>query len=324
VLLLYSDGLIERPGQTTNDGLDALAHTASSATTTQGRTVAPNPADRITSLVVERLARTGYIDDVTVLAAHRLPAPTPLFEARLESGLHELPEMRAALLGWLDQLGARRDDQLAVTLATWEAAANALEHAHHRREPQPGRVLARLDGDGAVTITIEDSGRWREPQSHRGGGRGLNLIRSLSDEVQIERGAGGTTLTLRRRLLHPTVIGLSEHLAPTAMAMPRFQAAITRVDPTVLEITGPLDATTTDQLRAAVMHHANAADQPLVVDLTPVSFLASSGVQLLHDLSADLGDGLRLHATPGCPAAYVLKLTGLDRLLAQTEAGCHR
>jgi len=79
LVLLYSDGLIERPDRTMAEGRAELAMVAADAATSQDLTssAAPNPADRVCQLTVERLARSGYADDVTTLAAQRLADAVP-------------------------------------------------------------------------------------------------------------------------------------------------------------------------------------------------------------------------------------------------------
>jgi len=46
---------------------------------------------------------------------------------------------------------------------------------------------------------VRDFGRWYERATETRG-RGVSLMRSLMDDVDIDRGVDGTTVTLRRRL----------------------------------------------------------------------------------------------------------------------------
>ena len=76
----------------------------------------------------------------------------------------------------------------------------------------------------------------------------------------------------------------------------------------------PVDATTVHLLRTAV---TTQAAQNLVLDLTDVSFLASAGVQLLHELVAR--DGLRLVAPTTSTAHRTLGLVALDALVTGAD-----
>ncbi|WP_306215849.1 SpoIIE family protein phosphatase [Actinoplanes sp. RD1] len=321
VLLLYTDGLIERPGETLDDGLVRLARVTAAAAGTHGRTVPTSLPDRLCSLTVERITRTSYADDVTVLAAHRLPACAPPLVLDGPARSDELAGLRDAVGSWLDALGGRREDHLALTLAAYEAAANVVDHAYHhqtRDGGQPGRLRlhATLDNDGRVTIQVGDDGRWRAPDG-TGGGRGLALMRACTDDLRLDHRHTGTTVTLRRSIVHPTVIGQTHATRPEPGPAPHsFDVAITRRDPTVLSVRGPLDATTVHLLRTALTTHAAPG---LVLDLTDVTFLASAGVQLLHEWVAR--DALRLVAPATSTAHQTLGLAALESLVAGPAAG---
>jgi len=59
-------------------------------------------------------------------------------------------------------------------------------------------VNARLV-EGSVEISVRDRGEWRPP-ADRGGGWGLQLMRSLMDSVDMDRAAGGTEVRMRRQV----------------------------------------------------------------------------------------------------------------------------
>lgn len=91
---------------------------------------------------------------------------------------------------------------------------------------------------------------------------------------------------------------------------PGRRAGVARHDPTVITARGTVDAGTVGLLSTEIAKHGAA---PVVIDLALVTFLASAGVQLLHDPIAR--HDVRLHAPPGTPAHQVLNLVGLDDLL---------
>jgi anti-sigma regulatory factor (Ser/Thr protein kinase) len=52
-------------------------------------------------------------------------------------------------------------------------------------------------GESDVLVSVRDYGAWREPRGqHRG--RGLKLMRTLMDDVNVRRESTGTTVELRR------------------------------------------------------------------------------------------------------------------------------
>jgi PAS domain S-box-containing protein len=307
-VLLYTDGLIERPGETVRDGLDRLARVAADAVTSDGRTTPRMLPDRLTTLAVERITRWGIHDDVTVLAAHLLPEPVAPLMLDVRADADELAGLREAIGDWVDPLGVRTTDALGVTLAACEAATNVVEHAYV--DQLPGRIglAAELDGNGAIRITVDDDGTWRAPT--RGpGGRGIGLMRAVCDEVVIDSGPHGTSVAMTLCPRHSTVVGPDDEGTAT-VTVPRsdFRTTATDVEssrPTVT-VYGPVDATTTPLLRAAVQRFES---RPLILDLSPVTLLASAGVQFLYQLTEDRP--VELLAPPGCAARYVLDLTDL-------------
>ena len=80
LLLLYSDGLLDRPGTTAARSTMELARAASDAAA--GRGLAPGtparPAELVCHLTLDLLVRAGgHEDDIAVLAAHRVPPTLP-------------------------------------------------------------------------------------------------------------------------------------------------------------------------------------------------------------------------------------------------------
>ncbi|HTV73108.1 MAG TPA: SpoIIE family protein phosphatase [Candidatus Acidoferrales bacterium] len=79
-------------------------------------------------------------------------------------------------------------------LAVSEAVNNAIEHAYGDREDGVIHLRLRKEG-GSVRAAIADRGQWRESQSHDRG-RGLFIMRELTNGVDIERTNEGTEVRL--------------------------------------------------------------------------------------------------------------------------------
>jgi anti-sigma regulatory factor (Ser/Thr protein kinase) len=119
------------------------------------------------------------------------------FQMTLDTRPAVLAGLRSVIGRWLINAGGRADEVFGVALAASEAAANAIEHAYGAHE---ATFTVQCETDGAqARVVVRDSGRWRETQPH-GRGRGLELMRSLVDEVDVQRDDDGTTVTLVRRL----------------------------------------------------------------------------------------------------------------------------
>jgi serine phosphatase RsbU (regulator of sigma subunit)/anti-sigma regulatory factor (Ser/Thr protein kinase) len=189
-LLLYTDGLVERRGESIDDGLDRLRAAARRA----GGSEESSFADRVyRDLLVEG---TALEDDIALLAIESLPMG-PRMEITLEAQPGVLAGLRRTLGRWLIGEGASDNEIFNITLAASEAAANAVEHAYGAREAT-FRVTC-VHEDGEVRITVSDDGRWRAARP-LGRGRGLAIMRALVDDALLERSGEGTRVTLVKRL----------------------------------------------------------------------------------------------------------------------------
>ena len=185
-LLLYTDGLVERRGQSLDEGFRDLERTAGKGS---------RWPDELCDQLVAELGNVP--DDVAVLAVGLIAASDGPLELRVRAIPESLSAMRRSLGSWLDGAGADEDEAYDVVVAVGEAAANAVEHAYGPTEAE-FEVSVEVDG-GDVQITVTDQGRWR-PARGRNRGRGMDLMEQLMDEVRVETGEGGTAVIMRRRL----------------------------------------------------------------------------------------------------------------------------
>jgi anti-sigma regulatory factor (Ser/Thr protein kinase) len=210
LLLMFSDGLVERPGQDQSVGLAELADVASAAVRLDVPSLrAADATDRVAELTVERMTRQGYQDDVTLLAVRLTGKPVPDLYADVPAEPGQLAPLRARLEDWLVALGADEPDIASIEIGVLEAVSNAVEHAYDI----PGgriRVEGALDTQGRACLTVVDHGRWRTPDPDPGHhGRGLLMMRACMDTVEVETTAEGTTVLLDRRLRREPVVDLS-------------------------------------------------------------------------------------------------------------------
>ncbi|MEJ2889661.1 SpoIIE family protein phosphatase [Actinomycetospora aeridis] len=326
VLVLYTDGLVERPGHTLDEGLAALARTAVAAgheDVEDDATVPTAQVDRIAALTVERMGWTGggLTDDATLLAVQRTATGPAPFALEIPPDPRGLRSLRRALDAWLDDAGVGEDDAMSLVHAVGEAATNALEHAYPQPPPDGAgvRADAELDDDGRVTVTVADSGHWRPASDDPGGrGRGLMMMRGLVERVDVATGATGTTVTLSTPLHRDVLIGSYGDEAAAGVHGANEELGAEQRGPDLLAVSGPVDTTTVDRFRVRVLEAARGGARVLTVDLDGVSVFSSAGVQAVHELRRDL-PGLRLHAAAGSVAGRVLALTGLDDLLRTPE-----
>ena len=120
------------------------------------------------------------------------------FETHVEHELSALKSFRRALDKWLQGRGLPDPPRAEIVLATHEALANAIEHSNSAK---PIRIKAETRSDGFV-IEITDDGQWKIPEAppRIERGRGLQLIKALVSDVQINSQPTGTTVRLFQQI----------------------------------------------------------------------------------------------------------------------------
>jgi anti-sigma regulatory factor (Ser/Thr protein kinase)/putative methionine-R-sulfoxide reductase with GAF domain len=186
-ILFYTDGLVERPGTPLTESINVLLQVTSGASS----------AEYACQRAVEELIPTGRLrDDVALVALHYGALPDQL-NLRLPAEPSVLADVRHLLRRWLYRHGVLEQDMREILLAVNEACANAIEHAY---SPAPAQFeLEAIDDEGQLEFRIKDQGSWRSARGeHRG--RGLKLIETAMDEVQVRTSESGTTVVMRRRV----------------------------------------------------------------------------------------------------------------------------
>lgn len=310
LVLLYTDGLVQRPGRTHAQNTVELgqvmghAYLASAAPSPQD----PRTTERVCQQGLEALTRSsGHDDDITLVAAQRIPATKP-FELRLPADLTSIGRVRRELGQWLDRLHLRPLDEFSVQHAVGELVTNVVEHAYTGEVGGDVMVGVLNDAGGDVVARVSDTGTWydrREPLSGRG--HGLAMARGLVDQVTVETGRGGTTVTARSRLTRPAQ--MLRDTDPVRIEV-EGELALRPVDGGV-RISGVLDSTNADHLRAGLRRATSGASGTMTLDLGGVTYLGSAGVQVLHEVVREATITPRLVAPNGTVAQHVLDLVRL-------------
>lgn len=330
LVVLYSDGLIERPDQTMAEGMAELAEVATDAARNPGDHGVGPAAERVCQLTVERLTSAGHADDVTALAAQWLAGPVPALHLELPSRRPSLAKARDAFAGWLSRLDAAAEDWEALHLAMVEVFTNAIEHAYPHEAPGSVELDAELGDDGYVECRVTDQGTWRPPDpADADRGHGLMVAGQVVDRLLVShpwQKAKGTTVALRRRLRRPAVLAPGhrrEHAARPAEPPFTVDTSIAAGTTARALVSGPVDITTADKLAWRLLSVSRGGTVPLVADLSGVTQLASAGVRALYAVSEQLaahGHGLTLITAPGSGAGVVLDLVQLAHVPGEKAA----
>jgi len=187
-VVLYTDGLIERPEEPLDAGLERLRNLVEDST--------HDPHRLADGLMGTLIGKGSATDDTAVLVVTIPVLPDP-YTVRLPADPDSIPLMRRTMERWLDGAGASREEIGEITLACSEACANAVEHAYGP-DATEFEVEASSSAMG-VTLIVRDAGQWRAPRGVNRG-RGLTLMNGLMDNVELHRSCEGTAVHLTRRL----------------------------------------------------------------------------------------------------------------------------
>ncbi|WP_432876660.1 SpoIIE family protein phosphatase [Kribbella sp. CA-245084] len=304
VLLLYTDGIIERP-QSTPDQATAQLLSAAAAAAVAGSQYS---GERVTEQVLELVA--GHSDDIAVLAAHRR---TPVM-ALTQSGpavSATAARFRDDFSAWLRALEPEPVVVIGVESAVIELMANVVEHAYYDCAPGQLTLTAELTPSGELEISVQDRGRWKDSEPATDRGHGLALAGATVDDLTVERTPDGTTATVRTALTKAPSMLVGE--AQPAIERAEFSAAVTGGR---LLVGGPIDIATARGFDRILRDVARHATRPLTVDLSRVTHLASAGIRVLAAALRRSDRKLELVALQGTPADHVLALTQLPHRTA--------
>jgi anti-sigma regulatory factor (Ser/Thr protein kinase)/putative methionine-R-sulfoxide reductase with GAF domain len=188
MVLLYTDGLVEERGMSIDDGLERLREAIERA---------PEDADAMCDFLLDEVPLHGAAgDDVAILATRLVPVDMTKLELRLPAEPESLALMRRTLERWLGAIGVPEEIAYELKVACGEACMNAVEHAY-----PPGDavfVVRALNLGGNVEIEVRDFGFWRPPRAGTDRGRGLELMKRLTDSMKVVPGSEGTTVHLAK------------------------------------------------------------------------------------------------------------------------------
>jgi anti-sigma regulatory factor (Ser/Thr protein kinase) len=186
-LVLYTDGLVERPGVPLNESIEELVRVIHGS----------RSVEDLVRVAVERMVPAGGLrDDVAIVAIQNGEIADEL-RLQLRADPKVLAEIRHVLRRWLRHQGADDSQTLEITLAVSEACTNAIEHAY---SPAPAEFsLTAMAREGVLSFVVSDAGSWRPPRG-QDRGRGLTIIRAAMDDVEVNSSDTGTEIVMRRRI----------------------------------------------------------------------------------------------------------------------------
>ena len=186
LVVLYSDGLIERRSSDIDSGLAQLEDLAGD--------VAGDPLSTIAGRLIAGMTSTGGVEDDIVVACCRYAPPLAAFNREFRAKADQLASIRSEIRSWLSSQVLEPDD---VLIAVGEACANAIEHAYRNTDVDADVEIDLADHGYYLTACVRDLGTWQIPNRHNiHRGRGTHIMKSLSMRFTRESGPQGTTVTM--------------------------------------------------------------------------------------------------------------------------------
>ncbi len=303
LLMLYSDGLIQRPQVSVAESLAELreaAEDAVSGAAAAGIAAGASPGERVCRHAVATLTGRGYADDITALAAEFVADPVPELNLEFPAEAANVLQVRRAFAAWLNRIDAAVIDANDLLLAVVETVTNAVEHAYREDVPGLVRFRAALSDDGYLECQVTDHGRWQRPDPATGNrGHGLMVASQVVDAMRVshamppagpESGSRGTVVTLRHRLRRPASIttDISDQPAePYSATAFRMEIESQGTEPCA-KVSGPVDGSTADRLAKQLLTACRGGTLPITLDLTGITYLASSGIRVIYQVKERL------------------------------------
>jgi anti-anti-sigma factor len=304
-LVLYTDGLIERRHGSIDESMEAL------------RTVVEGHDGDLNSLCDDRVLQPprpeSRGDDVALLMVRLLPASIGDLRLLLPAEPQVVATIRRSVDQWATLSGANDEEAHDLVLAVGEAVTNVIEHAYTSTGGQV-EVEASVH-QGLAQIVVRDRGRWRPPRPDEGG-RGLLLMQILVDKVDVVSGPDGTEIRLSRRVGRaPVRTGQISAPPPTPILETRLPVAVT-------QLIDDIDLSNAAKLYREMLDGMSDDAIGLVVDLSEVRHIDSTGIRMLHKLAGWLAQRrLELRVVVPDPSSVrrVLELSCFDAQLPLTS-----
>ncbi|MEX2659723.1 MAG: SpoIIE family protein phosphatase [Acidimicrobiales bacterium] len=219
-VLLYTDGLIEAR----RDIVAGLSDLRAAVGETAGY-----PARHLPRILVERaLAGAQRSDDTLAMVLRRRAAPASAphrmlgpFEHRFSPSMAAVPVARHLFADWMTGQGVEEGDHADLLIVASELCSNAVRMA----SGAPRGVVLRASAEGsALVLEVEDDGVGFQsalpmseeiPALDQNDGRGLFIVQSMVDELDVRTASGGTVVRCVKRCLfaEPDLVSDPSHRA---------------------------------------------------------------------------------------------------------------
>ncbi|ABX04066.1 MAG TPA: STAS domain-containing protein [Herpetosiphon sp.] len=193
-----------------------------------------------------------------------------------------------------------------IELAVDEAATNIIQHAYSAERPGDVRLVCGRDGSRFV-VRLFDRGVPFDPETVP--------PPDLTSSIET-REAGGLGMYLMGRMMDDVQFNYNPETGENELHMSKIVGTRLPEDVRVVPVQGRIDATAAPALATIVHEAAETGGRRILLDLTGVTFLSSSGLRILLLLARELkGSNGELRLCSLQPAvAEVFTLTGFTQI----------
>ncbi len=228
------------------------------------------------------------------------------FEVQLPGVLDSLGRLCAFAYQAALESGLNEHTAWEIELAVDEAATNIIQHAYSPTRPGDVRLVCMREGS-RFSVVLYDRGLPFDPDTIPA----PDLTSSIDT-----REAGGLGVYLMGRMMDEVRFDYNPDTGENELRMMKYVGTKLAPDVRVVPVQGRIDATAAPALAAIVHETAETGGKRILLDLSGVTFLSSSGLRILLMLARELkstGGELRLCAMQP-PVAEVFSLTGFNQI----------
>jgi serine/threonine-protein kinase RsbW len=207
----------------------------------------------------------------------------------IDADPHRLAELRSFVREQTMAANAPAECVEDLVQAVDEAATNVIRHGYRGADgwlevdiSTDGERFVVVIEDGAPPFdptTVPEPDLTIPPMARRPGGMGVHLIRLAVDSVGYRARPGGGNILSLVRSVAP---GRSQEGPMTLTTS--VETAVGRVPITIVALSGELDSTNFERFVDEVQTLYQNGTRALILDLTDLTFLASSGLVALHSI----------------------------------------
>lgn len=184
VVVFYSDGLIERRGESLDDGIARLRDVV---VRNRGRALG-----ELADVIVQEMTHDVRVGDDVVAVCIRYAPVQARLRMEVDARPSTLATIRREVWDWLVERSIEGQPARDLLLAVGEACTNVVEHAY---TDVAGSVALDLSDHGShVVATVADRGSWR-PHDRVREGHGMSIMRAVSSHLDHRFDRAGTTVS---------------------------------------------------------------------------------------------------------------------------------